>query len=280
MTSAGNSCRTWNQKISAGLSRKCDNCFEPLKGPCAEPITKVVPENPTEIDPDDPECLPLPLLEPPAEGVPPPPGTLPPPESLPEEPRKSSIVKAILEPEFEGPVRRFVDTAPFCATCSTDPKPDTEPTCTLADAQNREIKNNFCSAKCRPLSTMLHLEEWTKRPRPKPTYKNSVILDENTIGGRAFPVKFRIRRQTNHCNKCGRDLLLRENVTDNTNVILISNCCDIEVYPYHKIENWHRVPVTTITAQQNFKRRVLNETCQLEHKAKKASMISNNLMIR
>lgn len=79
------------------------------------------------------------------------------------------------------------------------------------------------------------------------------------MAGRAFPVKFRIRRNLHSCNICGKKSYLRDPITDNTNIVLISNCCDVEVYQRSYIDNWHRVPVLSITGNKSMKKKTIKD---------------------
>ncbi|EDW57230.1 uncharacterized protein [Drosophila virilis] len=178
--------------------------------------------------------------------------------------REASVVKAILEPE--PPIRRIIDTKALCSKCCGLAENTPEKCCNLCDAQNGTQRNNLCSAACRPLGTKLHLEEWTKRPRPKPTYKHSLFVDSETLAGRVFPVKFRLRRIKNHCSDCGKELYFRDPITDNSNVVVLTNCCDVKVYHNRALENWHRVPILSITGDSKMKKKTINEICQLEPK--------------
>ncbi|KAL7736161.1 hypothetical protein ACLKA6_003707 [Drosophila palustris] len=230
MTGAGNSCRTWKAILSQSLPQKCDrNCFEPSNGKC--PDYRIVDVN----------------LE------------------NKENPEDTHVAFEDQEPVFEGPVRRQIDTIALCSQCCNEPDAEAR-RCKLWDAQNASHKNNLCSAKCRPLSTSLHLKEFAKRPRPKPTYKHSVFMDHETLAGRVFPMKLRIRRDKNHCLDCGKGLYIRDPITDNCNVVVLTNCCDVKVYSNKYIENWHRVPILSLTGKEVMKKRTVNEVCKLEPK--------------
>lgn len=76
-------------------------------------------------------------------------------------------------------------------------------------------------------------------------------------------MKIRIRRIKRNCLDCGKELLLREPVTVNTSVVVLSNCCDVTVYDKKYLENWHRVPVVSVSGGGNFKKQTLNEVCSL-----------------
>ncbi|KAH8299720.1 hypothetical protein KR044_005016, partial [Drosophila immigrans] len=223
MTEAGNSCRTWKGILSKRLPKLCGrNCFESSSGPCEDCNIKV---DLIKFD-EHPEDLP-----------------------------QVNVTPVPLESPYEGPVRRVIDARTLCAKCYDKE----EKTCTLLDAQKATHKDNFCSAKCRPLSTLLHLQELSKRPRPKPTYKHCVLLDNEMLVGKVFPMKFRIRQEKNHCFDCDRELYYRDPITDNTNVVVLTNCCDIKVYSSRYIDNWHRVPILSVTGNKVMKKITLNE---------------------
>lgn len=82
-------------------------------------------------------------------------------------------------------------------------------------------------------------------------------------------MKIRIRRIKRNCLDCGKELLLREPVTVNTSVVVLSNCCDVTVYDKKYLENWHRVPVVSVSGGGNFKKTTLNEVCQLKTEVQK-----------
>lgn len=79
-------------------------------------------------------------------------------------------------------------------------------------------------------------------------------------------MKIRLRRDKSNCVDCGRDLLFSEPVTVNTSVVVISNCCDITVYDKKYLDNWHRVPIISVTGKGTLKKKTLNEVCKLEPK--------------
>ncbi|XP_064548283.1 uncharacterized protein LOC135435245 [Drosophila montana] len=175
------------------------------------------------------------------------------------------VVKLVKgEPDIvkESPIRRRIDLTEACAKCDTR---NTEKCCNLCEARAAK-EPNLCSAACRPQSTMLNTRQLVQPARPRPPYKHSVFLDDNTLVGRVFPMKFRIRRKECSCHNCRRDLVARETVTGNEDLILLSNCCNVEIYPRHKLDNWHRVPVSTITGDKHFSKKIIDEVCKLEPK--------------
>lgn len=94
---------------------------------------------------------------------------------------------------------------------------------------------------------------------PKPNYKGSVILGEDTIAGQVWPMKFRVRRMKPLCNECDKELYLRETITDSQNIMLVSDCCKLDVYPWRKIADEDRVPVAMITGQKKITNKYIYE---------------------
>ncbi|XP_023179485.2 uncharacterized protein LOC111605274 [Drosophila hydei] len=118
-----------------------------------------------------------------------------------------------------------------------------------------------------PLSTPRLTNQLPLVRKHNASYKHSVRLDPNTFVGRVFPMMFRLRREQCKCLNCRRALALRETVTDVEDVLLLSDCCTVVVYPNRKLENWNRVTVGTITGQKTLSKKQLTETCQLEPKS-------------
>lgn len=229
MSAPENSCDRWFRK--SFVPTPCAKCSTPTKGKCIDYKVTAPPEG---------------VVEP-----------------------QANIIQAVIEPD--GPVRQQIN---IHAECSK-PRPllesdkDKLRCCTMCVAQEQNISPNLCSAACRPLKTYLHLEEWTKRPLPKPTYKNAVVLDPTTIAGRCFPCKFRLKRLKNKCLDCGRDLYFRYPITNNSDLLLLQNCCDVEVYPMKKVENMNNVKVTKISGEKKFANSLLKERseCRLHNLA-------------
>ncbi|KAH8301424.1 hypothetical protein KR059_002860, partial [Drosophila kikkawai] len=198
----------------------CRNCFEPSGGPCMDYRVSSPPTS---------------MVEP-----------------------QANIIQATIEPE--GPVRQQIDIRAECSKGRPLLESDKdEMCCTMCVAQEQNLHPNLCSAACRPLQTSLHLDEWTKRPRPKPTYKHAVILDNNTMAGRCFPIKFQLKRLKNKCLDCGKDLYFQYPIANNTDVLLMQNCCDVEVYPAKKVEGLNNVKVAKITGAKKISNSVLKE---------------------
>lgn len=63
-------------------------------------------------------------------------------------------------------------------------------------------------------------------------------------------MKFRVRRMKPLCEECNKDLYMQETVTESQNIILVSDCCKLDVYPWKKIENEDHVPVAMITGEK------------------------------
>ncbi|XP_017132037.1 uncharacterized protein LOC108149142 [Drosophila elegans] len=172
---------------------------------------------------------------------------------------QANVIQATIEPD--GPVRPEINIRAECSKGRPLLESDKDKLrcCTMCVAQEQNIQPNLCSAACRPLHTNLHLSEWTKRPLPKPTYKHSVILDNNTMVGRCFPIKFQLKRMKNKCLDCGKDLYFRYPITSTSDLLLIKNCCDVEVYPAMKVENMNNVRVTKISGVKKFANSLLKE---------------------
>ncbi|KAH8290811.1 hypothetical protein KR054_006055 [Drosophila jambulina] len=220
MAAPESSCRRWFQKNFVDAT-PCRKCFEPSGGPCMDYTVSQPPSG--EVEP------------------------------------QANIIQATIEPD--GPVRQQIDIRAECSKARPLLGSDKDKLrcCTMCVAQEQDLKPNLCSAACRPLETSLHLDEWTKRPRPKPTYKHSVILDNNTIAGRCFPIKFQLKRMKNKCLDCGKDLYFRYPIANNTDVLLLQNCCDVEVYPAKKVEEMNNVKVAKITGAKKIAKSLLKE---------------------
>ncbi|XP_016996796.2 uncharacterized protein [Drosophila takahashii] len=229
MSAPESSCRRWIQKN--WVDGKCRKCFESSCGPCID--YRVSTPKGSVVEP------------------------------------QADVVHAIIEPqanvqatiEPEGPVRQEINIRAECSKGRPLLESDKDKLrcCTMCVAQEQNLRPNLCSAACRPLQTNLHLKEWTKRPRPKPTYQHSVILDNNTIVGRCYPIKFQLKRLKNKCLDCGNDLYFRYPITNNSDLLLIKNCCDVEVYPAMKVENMNNVRVTKISGVKKFANSLLKE---------------------
>ncbi|EDW92107.1 uncharacterized protein LOC6531598 [Drosophila yakuba] len=220
MSAPETSCRRWIQKNF--VPGPCRKCFESSCGPCIDYRVST----PTAAD----------VAQLPVDGV-----------------------KAVIEPD--GPVRQEINIRAECSKGRPLLESDKDKLrcCTMCVAQEQNLHPNLCSAQCRPLKTYLHLNEWTKRPLPKPTYKHSIVLDNNTIVGRCFPMKFQLRRMKKNCLDCGNELYYRYPITNNSDLLLIKNCCEVEVYPAKKVDNMNNVRVTKISGVKKFANSVLKE---------------------
>lgn len=92
-----------------------------------------------------------------------------------------------------------------------------------------------------------------------PRCNKSFLLGDNTIAGKVWPMRFHVRRLKTNCKECDNELCLRETVTGNENIMLLSNCCTVQVYPKKQIDNLHRVPVGLISGKDKFTKKTLNE---------------------
>ncbi|XP_017054175.1 uncharacterized protein LOC108096802 [Drosophila ficusphila] len=228
MSAPESSCRRWILKNF--VPGPCRKCYESTEGPCID--YKVTAPLPGEVEP------------------------------------LADVIQATIEPqadqatiEPDGPVRQEINIRAECSKGRPLLESDKDKLrcCTMCVAQEQDIRPNLCSAACRPLRTYLHLDEWTKRPRPKPTYQHSVILDHDTMVGRCYPVKFQLKRMKNKCLDCGRDLYFRYPITNNSDLLLIKNCCDVEVYPANRVDNMNNVRVTKISGAKKFANSLLKE---------------------
>lgn len=115
-----NSCQTWRTIVSANLPRPCPDCYTPH---------------------DDEICLECKakIIEPPQDKKGP--KTLPPVEEDAPDPCAPKLKLTSDVEEKEIPIRRIIDTKSLC-------KP-----------QEAVIKNPPCFTECRPLKTLLHLQE-------------------------------------------------------------------------------------------------------------------------
>lgn len=95
--------------------------------------------------------------------------------------------------------------------------------------------------------------------KPIPSYNKSFLLGDNTIAGKVWPMRFRVRRIKENCKECDKEHYLRETITGIENIMLLSECCNVEVYPKKQIDNLHRVPVGIISGKDKFTKKTLNE---------------------
>ncbi|XP_033255281.1 uncharacterized protein LOC117194927 [Drosophila miranda] len=118
---------------------------------------------------------------------------------------------------------------------------------------------NYCDP-CERLKTSVVLEELTKPATTNPVYNQmlSTYFDEETVMGTSLPVKFRFRRKAN-----GNDVEKSSNLmctsTNNTNVVVLTNCCDIMVWPSQRVAQMNRVPVTMIAEPGDLTEYMLEE---------------------
>ncbi|EDW32787.1 GL10168 [Drosophila persimilis] len=118
---------------------------------------------------------------------------------------------------------------------------------------------NYCDP-CERLKTSVVLEELTKPATTNPVYNQmqSTYFDEETVMGTSLPVKFRFRRKAN-----GNDVEKSSNLmctsTNNTNVVVLTNCCDIMVWPSQRVAQMNRVPVTMISGPGDLTEYMLEE---------------------
>ncbi|XP_034653344.1 uncharacterized protein LOC117891783 [Drosophila subobscura] len=118
---------------------------------------------------------------------------------------------------------------------------------------------NYCDP-CQRLKTSVVLEELTPPATTNPVYNQGLptYFDEETVMGTSLPVKFRFRRKAN-----GNDVEKSSNLmctsTNNTNVVVLTNCCDIMVWPSQRVAQMNRVPVTMISGNGDLTEYMLEE---------------------
>jgi len=76
--------------------------------------------------------------------------------------------------------------------------------------------------------------------------------------GNALPVKFRFRRKFNKCDQEKPNNLMCT-TTPSTNVVVLTNCCDVMVWPSQRVAQMNRVPVTTLTGDADLTEYMLEE---------------------
>lgn len=109
------------------------------------------------------------------------------------------------------------------------------------------------------------LQKTIKNTWPKSNFKGSIRLGDihsnvDTFVAQTWPMKFRVRRMMPYCKECQRNLYLRETVTDNQDLLLLSECCNVEVYSKKKLDGLDKVPVGVLTGPQKFRKTILTET--------------------
>ncbi|XP_068146836.1 uncharacterized protein [Drosophila tropicalis] len=118
---------------------------------------------------------------------------------------------------------------------------------------------NYCDP-CGHLKTSLVLEELTKPALTNPALNKPAysFFDEETVMGSALPVKYRFRR-TGNKNDYDKPTHLMSNPTDNTNVVVLTNCCDLLVWPSQRVQQMNRIPVTMLSGSGELTEYMLEE---------------------
>ncbi|ALC40861.1 CG4286 [Drosophila busckii] len=129
---------------------------------------------------------------------------------------------------------------------------------TVADGQGPD----YCDP-CRRLKTSVVIEELTPPAKTNPVYKSLLAspqpyFDEETVLGSVQPVKFRFRRKANACDY-EKPSNLMCTPTENTNVVVLTNCCDIMVWPSQRVGQMNRVPVTLLSGPGDLTEYMLEE---------------------
>ncbi|XP_039481122.1 uncharacterized protein LOC120445064 [Drosophila santomea] len=137
----------------------------------------------------------------------------------------------------------------------TEPKPDP---CASKTPENT-LASDYCNP-CRRLKTSVVLEELTKPAITNPVFNKSLppYFDAESVMGKSLPVKFRFRRKFNKCDQ-ERAGNLMCTTTPSTNVVLLTNCCDVMVWPSQRVAQMNRVPVTMLTGEGDLTEYMLEE---------------------
>ncbi|EDV36464.1 uncharacterized protein Dana_GF12970 [Drosophila ananassae] len=163
----------------------------------------------------------------------------------------------------EDPVRRrskekeddIVKRSSLQGSAVPEPKPDGCASQTPAGA----TAPDYCDP-CRRLPTSVVLEELTKPAMTNPVFNKALppYFDEESVMGNSLPVKFRFRRKFNSCDqeKSGN---LMCTTTPSTNVVVLTNCCDVMVWPGQRVAQMNRVPVTIVTGEADLTEYMLEE---------------------
>eukprot|EP00099_Drosophila_melanogaster_P020142 NP_611560.1 uncharacterized protein Dmel_CG4286 [Drosophila melanogaster] len=136
-----------------------------------------------------------------------------------------------------------------------EPKPDP---CATKTPENT-LASDYCDP-CRRLKTSVVLEELTKPAITNPAFNKSLppYFDEESVMGNSLPVKFRFRRKFNKCDQEKAGNLMCTN-TPSTNVVVLTNCCDVMVWPSQRVAQMNRVPVTMLSGEADLTEYMLEE---------------------
>ncbi|XP_017126015.1 uncharacterized protein LOC108145249 [Drosophila elegans] len=140
---------------------------------------------------------------------------------------------------------------------SKAPEPRPDP-CASQTPENT-LASDYCDP-CRRLKTSVVLEELTKPATTNPVYNRALppYFDEESVMGNSLPVKFRFRRKFNRCDQ-EKPAHLMCTTTPSTNVVVLTNCCDVMVWPSQRVAQMNRVPVTTLTGEADLTEYMLEE---------------------
>ncbi|XP_064552053.1 uncharacterized protein LOC135437895 [Drosophila montana] len=118
---------------------------------------------------------------------------------------------------------------------------------------------NYCDP-CRRKNTSVVIEELTKPAITNPVYKMAPppYFDEESVMDHSQPIRFRFRRKANSCDT-EKISTLPCTPTDNTNVMVLTNCNDIMVWPSQKVAQMNRVPVTLLSGPGDLTEYMLEE---------------------
>ncbi|XP_017027548.1 uncharacterized protein [Drosophila kikkawai] len=136
-----------------------------------------------------------------------------------------------------------------------EPKPDPCASKTPPDASGPD----YCDP-CRRLKTSVGLEELTMPSTTNPAFNKALprYFDEETVMGNSLPVKFRFRRKFNPCDQEKPNNLICT-TTPSTNVVVLTNSCDVMAWPSQRVTQMNRVPVTMLTGEADLTEYMLEE---------------------
>ncbi|KAL7735198.1 hypothetical protein ACLKA6_014912 [Drosophila palustris] len=156
------------------------------------------------------------------------------------------------------PMKPAQDTTKKRNSQGTSEQPPPDP-CASTTPAGTDKGMDICDP-CRRLKTSVVLEELTKPATTNPVYNLGPppYFDEETVLDSSQPIKFRFRRKANSCDHEKRSNLPCT-PTENTNVMVLTNCSDVMVWPSQKVAQMNRVPVTLLSGPGDLTEYMLEE---------------------